>query len=187
MKKFLLGVLKILIFFAIVAGVIIGLYYTLFKEYYNTSGGYMRSLADINDVYITETKADRLHSDILSLGFEQTATDRYERAYNARTCEVLVVDEDEYIYMVTDTCYSVMEQKIVADFDGNGKNLLYYRSSESDTAFYRESSTDSVGLIEYNFSTSQYSFTGKKLNQLTMEGYNRSYKILIDEFNAKVF
>ncbi len=187
MKSLLKFLIKLVLVLCVTALLIFLIYSNFFKEYYYLDRGYMRSLGDINKVYKEESKVTRLKTDIISLDFVQTGDNRYERAYNARLCEVFTINDDEYVYMVTDSCYSVMSEKIVLDFDNDEKRVLYYLSSNSDVAYYRETTKENVGFVEYNFSTKEYSHSGHKIDKLKMDSFNRSFRILMDEFNARVF
>ncbi len=187
MKKIFKSLLRVTLFFIIVSAVIASIYFLVFKDYYNSGIKYMRDLADINETYKSETKDSRLESDILSFGFKKTGNGRFERAYNVSSCEILIVDGDEYTYMVTDVCYSVMNEKVIQDLDNDEKKILYYRTSESTKVLFSESSDESIGVIEFDYEKSTYEFSGKKLPEVRMERYNRSYQMLIDEFNARIF
>lgn len=186
-KTILIIIIKLTIFCLVLAGILYLVYTIMSRSDYDTSIGYIDGLDDLNDLYVEEYREKAIHDDMIEFGFTQTAPNRFEKAFNASLCEVFIMEEDSYTYLVTDTCYSVMEQKIVRDFNNDGMDVLFYYSPGNGNAFLRESTADKASYIEYNPETKTSVVTGAKIDEIKIQRFYRGYEFLIDKFNAKAF
>lgn len=187
MMRWVVYLIEFIVVIAIIAA---GGYYVYDKyvtDKYDYDNGYINDLSELDYLYLEETREKILDRDLIAMGFVSTGEQKYERAYNENTCEIFTITEEEYMYYITDVCINIMEDRIVKDFNHDGKNLLYFKSSEDSKAYLRIMGSGSAGVITYDFATKQYHSSGDALSQEVMQRYNHAYESLIREFNARVF
>ncbi len=138
---------------------------------------YLNTLHEVYEFYNVSDNSKRFENDLDSLGYMEVYRNHYERSYDRYRCEVISFNDEGVYYRITDTCYSVIDQNYIKDFDKDGILLLYSVDSFSNDAVYYMHDNKNFTLITHDFS--------KENSTVISEMIKMKYENSIERFNYK--
>ncbi len=154
------------------------------------SQDYAENLNDVFNLYNLESNSEHFKEDLEFFGYVEIRENMFERSYDKYRCEVVKFDDKSLEYYITDTCYSVVGNSIIQDYDNNGNTFLYYATSYTDVSTLTLYTEKEVTLITYNHTTGEEYIHFDNVDLIFGESiarFNVAYYQFINKINAIMF